>query len=317
MGKTKGNEEIGVEKHVQVLILGAGCAGLTAGIYAARAGAQVLILEHGLPGGQAALTAAIDNYPGLPDIDGVSLMQKMEQQAVSCGAELLCTGVLSVDPATKTVETEQGRITADALILATGAVPKELGIPGEDKFRGRGVSYCATCDGFFYRGKEIYVVGGGNSAAEEALHLAQLGKRVYLLVRKNTLRCDSAIRERLLCQPKIEVCYHRELVQLQGEAEMESLLIRNPETGELTRVPAEGCGVFIFIGYRPASELFAGKLEMDENGYLITDERLQTSVPGVFAAGDVRKKELRQIVTAVSDGAIAGSQACKFLSDML
>ena len=317
MGKTKGNEEIGVEKHVQVLILGAGCAGLTAGIYAARAGAQVLILEHGLPGGQAALTADIDNYPGLPHIDGVSLMQKMEQQAVSCGAELLCTGVLSVDPAQKSVETEQGRFTANALILATGAVPKELGIPGEDKFRGRGVSYCATCDGFFYRGKEIYVVGGGNSAAEEALHLAQLGKRVYLLVRKNTLRWDSAIRERLLCQPKIEVCYHRELVQLQGEAEMESLLIRNSETGELTRVPAAGCGVFIFIGYRPASELFAGKLEMDENGYLITDERLQTSVPGVFAAGDVRKKELRQIVTAVSDGAIAGTQACKFLSDML
>lgn len=317
MGKTKGNEEIGVEKHVQVLILGAGCAGLTAGIYAARAGAQVLILEHGLPGGQAALTASIDNYPGLPDIDGVSLMQRIEQQAVSCGTELLCTGVLSVDPAIKTVETEQGRFTADTLILATGAVPKELGIPGEDKFRGRGVSYCATCDGFFYRGKEIYVVGGGNSAAEEALHLAQLGKRVYLLVRKNALRCDAAIRERLLCQPKIEVCYHRELVQLQGEAEMESLLIRNSETGELTRVPAAGCGVFIFIGYRPASELFAGKLEMDENGYLITDERLQTSVPGVFAAGDVRKKELRQIVTAVSDGAIAGSQACKFLSDML
>ena len=317
MGKTKGNEEIGVEKHVQVLILGAGCAGLTAGIYAARAGAQVLILEHGLPGGQAALTAAIDNYPGLPDIDGVSLMQKMEQQAVSCGTELLCTGVLSVDPAIKTVETEQGRFTADTLILATGAVPKELGIPGEDKFRGRGVSYCATCDGFFYRGKDIYVVGGGNSAAEEALHLAQLGKRVYLLVRKNALRCDAAIRERLLCQPKIEVCYHRELVQLQGENEMESLVIRNSETGELTQVPAEGCGVFIFIGYRPASELFAGKLEMDENGYLITDERLQTSVPGVFAAGDVRKKELRQIVTAVSDGAIAGFQACKFLPDML
>ena len=317
MGKTKGNEEIGVEKHVQVLILGAGCAGLTAGIYAARAGAQVLILEHGLPGGQAALTADIDNYPGLPHIDGVSLMQKMEQQAVSCGAELLCTGVLSVDPAQKSVETEQGRFTANALILATGAVPKELGIPGEDKFRGRGVSYCATCDGFFYRGKEIYVVGGGNSAAEEALHLAQLGKRVYLLVRKNALRCDAAIRERLLCQPKIEVCYHRELVQLQGKNEMECLVIRNSETGELTRVPAAGCGVFIFIGYRPASELFAGKLEMDENGYLITDERLQTSVPGVFAAGDVRKKELRQIVTAVSDGAIAGFQACKFLPDML
>ena len=306
-----------MERHVQILILGAGCAGLTAGIYAARAGAQVLILEHGLPGGQAALTASIDNYPGLPGIDGVSLMQKMEQQAVSCGAELLCTGVVAVDPTQKSVETEQGRFTADALILATGAVPKELGIPGEEKFRGRGVSFCATCDGFFSRGKDIYVVGGGNSAAEEALHLAQLGQKVYLLVRKNALGCDAAIRERLLCHPKIEVCCHRELVQIQGEDEMEFLLIRNSETGELTRVPAAGCGVFIFIGYRPASELFAGKLEMDENGYLITDEQLRTNLPGVFAAGDVRKKELRQIVTAVSDGAIAGFRACKFLSDML
>ena len=306
-----------MERHVEILILGAGCAGLTAGIYAARAGKQVLILEHGLPGGQAALTAAIDNYPGLPGIDGVSLMEKMERQAVGCGGELLCVGVVSVDPAEKTVETEQGRFTADAMILATGAVPKRLGIPGEEKFRGRGVSYCATCDGFFYRGKDIYVVGGGNSAAGEALHLAELGKRVYLLVRKDALACDAAIRERLLCHPKIEVCYHRELVELRGEDTLEELVILDSETGTRTRVPAAGCGVFLFIGYRPASELFAGKLEMDENGYLITDEQLQTSLPGVFAAGDVRKKELRQIVTAVSDGAIAGFQACKFLSHVL
>ncbi|MDD6144664.1 MAG: FAD-dependent oxidoreductase [bacterium] len=313
----KGNEEICMERHVQVLILGAGCAGLTAGIYAARAGKQVLILEHALPGGQAALTAEIDNYPGLPGIDGVTLMQQMEQQARSCGAELLCTGVRSVDPASKTVETDRGSVTGDALILATGAVPRELGIPGEAEFRGRGVSYCAACDGFFYRGKDIYVVGGGNSAAEEALHLAELGSRVRLLVRKNALKCDQAIRERLLRHQKIEVYYHRELAEIRGEERVETLLLRDSETGELTQVPAAGCGVFIFIGYRPAAALFAGKLEMDENGYLLTDEQLQTSVPGVFAAGDVRRKELRQIVTAVSDGAIAGAQACKFLSDVV
>lgn len=306
-----------MERHVQVLILGAGCAGLTAGIYAARAGKQVLILEHSLPGGQAVLTAEIDNYPGLPGIDGVKLMQQMEHQARNCGGELLCAGVVSVEPEAKTVETEQGRFTADALILATGAVPRELGIPGEAKFRGRGVSYCASCDGFFYRGRDIYVVGGGNSAAEEALHLAELGKRVYLLVRKNTLKCEAAIRERLLRHPKIEVQYHRELAEIRGEDAIETLLLRDSETGELTQIPAAGCGVFLFIGYRPATDLFAGKLEMDENGYLLTDEQLQTSVPGVFAAGDVRKKELRQIVTAVSDGAIAAFQACKFLSNML
>lgn len=152
-----------MEKHVDILILGAGCAGLTAGIYAARAGRKALILEKGLPGGQAALTAVIDNYPGLPGIDGVSLIQKMEQQAKQCGAEILCTGVLDVDLPEKRVVTEAGVFTADALILATGAEPKELGIPGETQFRGKGVSYCATCDGQFYRGKDIYVVGGGNS----------------------------------------------------------------------------------------------------------------------------------------------------------
>lgn len=306
-----------MEKHVQVLILGAGCAGLTAGIYAARAGAQVLILERGLPGGQAALTAAVDNYPGLPGIDGVSLMREMEQQARSCGAKILCTEVISVDPGQKRVETGEGSFTADALILATGAVPRELGIPGEQTFRGRGVSYCAACDGFFYRGKDIYVVGGGNSAGEEALHLAELGRRVYLLVRKNALRCDAAIRERVLQHPKIEVLYHRSLAEIRGEDAIHSLLIQDTRTEETTALPAAGCGVFIFIGYRPASELFAGKLEMDEQGYLITDENLQTSVPGVFAAGDVRQKQLRQIVTAVADGAIAGVQACKFLSDVL
>lgn len=304
-------------KHVQVLILGAGCAGLTAGIYAARAGRKALILEKGLPGGQAALTATIDNYPGLPGIDGVTLMRKMEQQARQCGAEILCTGVLAVDPAGKRVETEAGVFTADALILATGAEPKELGIPGEKQFRGRGVSYCAACDGQFYRGKDIYVVGGGNSAGEEALHLAQLGRRVFLLVRRNELRCDAAIRERVLSSPNIEVLYHRSLAEIRGGETIQSLVIQDTETGETALVPAEGCGVFIFIGYRPASQLFTGALETDGQGYLVADEHLQTRLPGVFAAGDVRRKELRQIATAVADGAIAGSGACKFLSDML
>ena len=306
-----------MEKHVDILILGAGCAGLTAGIYAARAGRKALILEKGLPGGQTALTAVVDNYPGLPGIDGVSLIQRMEQQAKQCGAEILCTGVLNVDLAEKRVVTEAGAFTADALILATGAEPKELGIPGETRFRGKGVSYCATCDGQFYRGKDIYVVGGGNSAGEEALHLARLGRRVVLLVRKRELRCDAAIREQVLNNPKIQVLFHRALVEIRGGEIMESLVIQDTETGERTLVPAEGCGVFIFIGYRPASQLFAGGVETDEGGYVTTDENLQTNLPGVFAAGDVRHKELRQIVTAVADGAIAGVGACKFLSGML
>lgn len=302
---------------MEILILGAGCAGLTAGLYAARAGAEVLILEKGLPGGQTALTAAVDNYPGLPGIDGASLMQRMEEQTKDSGAVILSTGVLSLDPKEKRVVTEAGDFTADALIIATGAEPKELGIPGEQEFRGNGVSYCAVCDGFFYRGKDIYVVGGGNSAAEEALHLAEIGRRVYLLVRKGQLRCDSAIRQRLLAHPKIEVLFHRELTELQGAGKLEALLLRHTETGELTRVPAEGCGVFVFIGYRPSTALFAGKLEMDAEGYLLTDENLQTNVPGVYAAGDVRRKRLRQIVTATADGALAAVQACQFLKGML
>lgn len=306
-----------MEKYVDILILGAGCAGLTAGIYAARAGRKVLILEKGLPGGQAALTAVIDNYPGLPGIDGVSLIQKMKQQAEQCGTEILCTRVLSVDLAEKRVITEAGAFSADALILATGAEPKELGIPGEAQFRGRGVSYCAVCDGQLYRGKDIYVVGGGNSAGEEALHLARLGRRVFLLVRKKELRCDAAIREQVLNHPKIQVMFHRALTEIRGRQTIESLVIQNTETGESTHVPAEGCGVFVFIGYQPASQMFAGVVETDEGGYVMTDEDLQTNLSGVFAAGDVRHKKLRQIITAAADGAIAGTRACKFLSAML
>lgn len=305
------------EKHIQILILGAGCAGLTAGIYAARAGAEVLILENSIPGGQAALTASIDNYPGLPHIDGVSLMQQMEAQARACGAEIHCTGVISLEPQEKRVVTEDGTFTADALILATGALPKELGIPGEAEFRGRGVSYCASCDGFFYRGKDIYVVGGGNSAGEEALHLAQIGTRVILLVRKGTLRCDDAIRQRLLSHPKIEIRHHRELTEIRGKERIEALTIRDTQTGLAETVTVQGCGVFIFIGYRPASDLLTGKLALDENGYVLTDENLQTSLPGVFAAGDLRRKPLRQIVTATADGALAAFRACQFRYGML
>lgn len=301
----------------RILILGAGCAGLTAGIYAARAGARVTILEKGLPGGQAALTAAIDNYPGFLHIDGVSLMGRMEEQARACGVEIRCCGILAVDPAEKRVATDEGTFTADALILATGAVPRELGIPGEAKFRGLGVSSCASCDGFFYQGKDIYVVGGGNSAGEEALHLARIGSRVILLVRKGELRCDEVIRRSLLSNPKIQVRYHRELAEIRGGERMETLILRDTETGCEEQISAQGCGVFIFIGYRPATEFLAGKLELDEDGYVITNENLQTSLPGVYAAGDLRRKPLRQIVTAAADGALAAFHACQIQKGML
>lgn len=300
-----------------IIILGAGCAGLTAGLYAARAGKRVLILENKLPGGQAALTGEIHNYPGLPGTDGVSLTQRMAQQAQEAGAVLQCTAVDNIRLAEKRVETAAGDFCADALILAVGAGPKPLGIPGEERFRGRGVSYCASCDGFFYRNREAYVVGGGNSAGEEALHLADLASRVHVLVRKNRLRCEAAIAQRLEQHPKIQLEYNRALREIQGTDEIEALVIEDTATSQQHTVPAVGAGVFIFVGYRPATAPFAGVLPMDEDGYLVTDDRLETPLPGIFAAGDVRQKPLRQIVTAVSDGAIAAFHACKYCSGML
>lgn len=300
-----------------IIILGAGCAGLTAGLYAARAGKRVLILEKKLPGGQAALTQEIHNYPGLPGTDGVSLTQRMARQAQEAGAVLQCTAVDNIRLAEKRMETTAGDFCADALILAVGAEPKPLGIPGEERFRGRGVSYCASCDGFFYRNREVYVVGGGNSAGEEALHLADLASRVHVLVRKDRLRCEAAITQRLEQHPKIQLEYNRALREIQGTDRVEALVIEDTVTGRQSTVPAVGPGVFIFVGYRPATAPFAGMLPMDENGYLLTDERMETPLPGIFAAGDVRQKPLRQIVTAVSDGAVAAFHACKYCSGML
>ncbi len=304
-------------KSWEILILGAGCAGLTAGLYSARAGKRALILEQGVPGGQAALPGVIDNYPGLPGINGAELMERLKMQTCDAGAELLCTSVHAVFPEEKRVETEAGSFWGDSLIIATGAEPKRLGIPGEDALRGRGVSYCASCDGFFYRDREVYVVGGGNSAGEEALHLAQLARCVHVLARRDRMRCEEAILRQLQAHPRISLEFHRTLAEIRGSEKVESLVIEDTQSGQRTTVPAAGAGVFIFVGYRPASRLLAGSVQMDEAGYLLTDENLRTNLPGVFAAGDVRKKQLRQIVTAAADGAVAAVQACKFLQGMV
>lgn len=306
-----------MERHVQLLIVGAGCAGLTAGIYGARAGKQVVILEKGIPGGQAGRTAKIENYPGVPDVDGVELMQTMVNQAKRFGVEIAGCEVLSVEPEQRRVVTDRDSFTADALILAAGARMRHLGIPGEAPLTGKGVSYCASCDGFFYRDKEIVVVGGGNSAGEEALQLAQIGSSVRMLVRRDALRCEAHIADKVLHHPKITVSFHTELREIVGMEQVEQLILRDTKTGAESTLDIPGCGVFIFIGYEPATELLRGKLELDENGYVVTDGNLQTSVPGVFAAGDLRRKQLRQIVTAAADGAEAAFQACKFCADMV
>lgn len=295
--------------HSDILILGAGAAGLTAGIYGARSGKTVRILERGAPGGQAAITARIDNYPGVPEADGFALTRNMLAQAERFGCELLTCDVQRAELAEKTIHTDRGTFTADALILATGAEPRKLGIPGEERFRGSGVSYCASCDGFFYRGKEIYVVGGGNSACEEALQLARFGSSVHLLVRRDHLRCQTAIEQELRANEKVHIHFCRELTAIEGQEHPDTLHLRDTETGQTETVTGEGLGVFIFAGYVPATALFTDQLALDDGGYILTDHRMRTSLPGVFAAGDVRQKQLRQIVTAAADGAAAAYYA--------
>lgn len=306
-------------QRYDLIILGGGCAGLTAGIYAGRALLRTLILEQGMPGGQAATTYDIGNYPGIPNVSGPKLMQQMLAQAKSFGAEFQTCTVQDIrligDP--KRVDTSIGSFVSDAVILATGATPRRLGFEGEDAFRGRGVSYCATCDGSFFQGKDIFVIGGGNSAAEEALFLTRFGKKVTMLVRKGALRCERSTAQKVLHHPKIEVMFHTELIRVYGDSALKGAVFQNNETGaqRVYTVPAEDgtFGIFVYVGYVPASGLLKGQVALDEAGYIRTNENMETNLPGVYAAGDVRAKALRQVVTAAADGAIAASQADAWL----
>ncbi len=302
-----------------LIILGSGCAGLTAAIYAGRAQLRTLLLENAALGGQAATTNEIGNYPGVPDADGPALMERMLEQAKSFGAEFRTCDVSAVrlNGEQKTVETSAGTFQAPAVILATGASPRKLGFPGEEEFRGRGVGYCATCDGFFFQDKDIFVVGGGNSAAEEALYLTRFGKKVTVLVRKDAFRCEKSTAERVLHHPKIEVKFRTELVRVWGDSQLKGAELRDNRTGETTTytVPEEDgtFGVFVFVGYEPSTALFRDQVELDGDGYIKTNDRMETNLPGVYAAGDVRPKELRQLVTATADGAVAATQAAAYV----
>lgn len=303
------------QQTYDLIILGSGCAGLTAGIYAGRAQLRTLILESGTQGGQAATTNDIGNYPGVPEASGPELMARMLEQAKSFGTQFRSCTVRGVrlSGERKRVETDAGTFEAYAVILATGATPRKLGFEGEDEFRGRGVGYCATCDGFFFQDKDIFVVGGGNSAAEEALYLTRFGKKVTILVRKDAFRCEKAIEQKVLSHPKIEVKFNTELIRAYGDDALKGAELKNNKTGEVTTytVPKEDgmFGIFVFVGYQPASGMFRGQVELDEAGYILTNEHMETNVPGVYAAGDIRPKELRQLVTATADGAIAATRA--------
>jgi thioredoxin reductase (NADPH) len=302
-----------------VIILGGGPAGLSAALYAGRARLSVLLLEKGALGGQIAQSSEIENYPGsLPQESGESLIARMAAQAERFGAERIVDTITAVSPEgeTKALTGMKGEYLCRALIVATGAAPVRIGCPGEQELVGKGVSYCAVCDAAFFEGLAVYVVGGGDSAVEEALYLTRFARKVTLIHRRDALRAAKCLQERAFAEPKLSFLWDSVVEELQGDGLLSRMTLRNVKTGALTTVAADEAdgtfGLFAFIGLRPASELFAGKLDM-EDGYILTDDCMATNIPGVFAAGDVRRKALRQVVTAVADGAVAAGRAEKYI----
>ena len=296
-----------------MIVLGGGPGGYTAALYAARAGRSVLVLERLSPGGQMALTSEIDNYPGFPEgVDGFELGMKFQEQAHRFGAETEYAEVRSMDLGSdpKVLHSPDGDFYARTVVIATGAGPRKLGIENEERLTGRGVHYCAHCDGMFYRGKTVVLVGGGNSAAAEALHLSRLAEKVILVHRRDTLRATKLYHEPLMKLPNIEFKWNSAVVELPGENRLSGVKIRNLISGEEELLDA--AALFVSIGRTPSTALVAGQLEL-ENGYIVADESARTSIPGVFAVGDVRTKALRQIITAAADGANAAHFAEEFL----
>ena len=300
-----------------LIIIGAGPAGLTAGLYAARARLKTLMLEKLSPGGQVLMTDWVENYPGFPDgISGFEIMDKMRRQAEKFGLEIKSQEVsrLDVVPEKQIMATHDGNLESKGLILACGATPQRLGIEGESLLTGKGVSYCATCDGPFYRGQEVAVIGGGDTAVEEALFLTKFASRIYLVHRRDKLRATKLLQERVWSEEKIEIIWDSIPERIVGEAGVEGIDLKNVKTGEKSSLSVQG--VFVFIGYRPNNDLVKGLLELDELGFVITSNHMETSMPGVFAAGDIRSKLLRQIATAVGDGATAAFAAERYLESL-
>lgn len=304
-----------MEHIYDVIVIGGGPAGYTAALYAARAGLDTAVIERMAAGGQIALTGEVENYPGFDEgIDGFTLGMKMQAGAERFGAHTLREEVVSVDFSgeTKEVRTAEGEHFARTVIIATGADPRKLGIPGEDALIGRGLHYCAHCDGRFYKGKTVMVVGGGNSAAADALYLSRLAAKVIVVHRRDTLRADKVYAEPLMAADHVEMLWNSRVSEYLVDGRIVGARIENRQSGEMSDVRCDG--IFVSIGRSPATALFQGKIALDEQGYIIADETTRTDVGGVFAAGDVRVKPLRQIVTAVSDGAVAAHFAEEYLT---
>ena len=305
-----------VEKLFDMIVIGGGPGGYTAALYAARAGLKTLVLEKLSAGGQMALTNQIDNYPGFVDgVDGFELGERMQQQAERFGAvtELADVTAVRLDSKIKGVDTTEGTFYGKTVVFSTGANPRSLGVEGEQALIGRGVNYCAACDGMRYRGKTVAVIGGGNTAAADALQLSRIAKKVILIHRRDTLRATKIYHEPLLNTPNVEFLWDSAVTKLLAEDGFRGAQVKNLVSGQEQEVLCDG--IFVSIGRAPATELVTGQLQLDPAGYIVADESTRTNVPGVFAVGDVRTKVLRQIVTAVADGAMAAHYAEEYLAE--
>ncbi|MEJ2724127.1 MAG: thioredoxin-disulfide reductase, partial [Deltaproteobacteria bacterium] len=297
-----------------LVIIGGGPAGLTAGLYGARARLDVLLLERLAPGGQVLTTDWIENYPGFPDgLSGFELIDRMKSQAERFGLKIQGEEVLKLELSEKrkAVFTGKGPLEAKAVILACGAAWKKLGIEGEDHLLGRGVSFCATCDAPFYRDQEVAVIGGGDTAVEESLFLTRFVSKVHLVHRRDQLRATKLLQERAMAEEKIKFIWDTVPVKVMGKDGVEGIGLKNVKTGSESRLDVKG--IFVFIGTVPNTEMVRGQIQLDENGFVITDSEMRTSVPGVFGAGDIRSKLFRQVATAVGDGAAASFAAEKYI----
>ena len=299
-----------------MLIIGGGPGGYTAALYAARAGLSVAVLEKLSAGGQMALTTQIDNYPGFEEgVDGFDLAAKMQQPAERFGAVTEYAEVYTADLAAnpKVINTSEGEYFGRTVVIATGANPRELGLPNEQSLVGRGVAYCAACDGMFYKGKTVVVVGGGNSAAADALLLSRVAKKVIVVHRRDTLRATKIYHQPLMNAQNVEFCWNSTVKEILHGEKVSGVVLKDVNTGEEKQIDCDG--VFVSIGRKPATELVAGQIALDAGGYIVADETTKTEIGGVFAVGDVRTKLLRQVVTAVADGAVAAHMAEEYLAE--
>ena len=299
-----------------VAIVGGGPAGLSAAIYAARGGLKTIIFEKALIGGQITITAEVENYPGFEEsVSGFDIVEKMQKQAEKFDAEIKIEEVkaIGLEGLCKIVETNKGIYKVKSVIIASGAHPRKLAIPGEEKYTGRGVSYCATCDGALYRGKVVAVIGGGDSAVEEAMFLTKFASKVYIIHRRDQLRAVKILRERVFANEKIEMIWDSVVQEIQGGDFVENLLLYNKKTKKTSELSLNG--VFIFVGIIPSSDLVESRVDFDDQNFIKTDETMHTKIPGVYAAGDVTHKVLRQIITAGSDGATAAFSAEKWIEE--